>query len=273
MGMSRSSYYYQGLGPDDEGLRKILKDKAVQKRRYGYRRLLVLLRRDGWSDNHKRVFRVYQEEGLQVRRRKRKHASKWRGDRLELPMGINQRWSMDFMHDRLADGRSIKTFNVVDDFTRECLATEVDTSLSGQRVVRVLERLKAERGLPACLLMDNGPEFTGKVLDAWAYSCGIRLQFIEPGKPTQNAYIESFNGKFRDECLNENWFLSLADARTTIEEWRNDYNACRPHSALGNKTPAEYAGLLVKSTGRDPAARKDVDQEVRSNVNMSVGLS
>jgi putative transposase len=258
---------------DDEALRKILKEKAVRKRRYGYRRLLVLLRREGWTDNHKRVFRVYQEEGLQVRRRKRKHAAKWRGEKLELPMGMNQRWSMDFMHDRLADGRRIKTFNVVDDFTRECLATEVDTSLSGQRVVRVLERLKAERGLPSCLLMDNGPEFTGKVLDAWAYSSGIKLQFIEPGKPTQNAYIESFNGKFRDECLNENWFLSLPDARTTIEEWRNDYNGSRPHSALGNKTPAEYVASLAKSQGGDTAFRKEVDQKVSSKVTMSVGLS
>ena len=177
------------------------------------------------------------------------------------------------MHDRLADGRRLKTFNVVDDFTRECLATEVDTSLSGQRVVRVLERLKAERGLPGCLLMDNGPEFTGKVLDAWAYSSGIKLQFIEPGKPTQNAYIESFNGKFRDECLNENWFLSLPDARTTIEEWRNDYNGSRPHSALGNKTPTEYAASLLKSQGKDPAIRKEVDQKVSSKVTMSVGLS
>ena len=145
------------------------------------------------------------------------------------------------MSDTLASGRRFRSFNLVDDFSRECLGIEVDTSLGGQRVVRVLERVAVGRGLPKVLVMDNGPEFTGKALDAWAYERGVKLQFIQPGKPVQNAYVDSFNGKFRDECLNENWFINLTDAMELIEAWRQDYNSNRPHSSLGNMTPEEYA--------------------------------
>ena len=208
------------------------------------RRLHVLLRREGWPVNHKAVHRLYVEEGLQVRKRKRKRVSRAERCPMAVPRAPNERWSMDFQHDLLATGQRIRTLNIVDDFSRECPAIEVDTSLPGARVVRVLDRLAATRGLPQEIVLDNGPEMTGKALDAWAYRNGVQLNFIEPGKPVQNAFIESFNGRFRDECLNENWFLGLADARHTIEAWRIDYNTCRPHSALGYATPQEFASSV-----------------------------
>jgi putative transposase len=159
---------------------------------------------------------------------------------LPLPSRANERWSLDFVSDQLADGRVFRTLNIVDDFTRECRAIEVDTSLSGVRLVRVLDVLCAEHGRPHALLMDNGPELTSKALDAWAYGNGVELRFIQPGKPAQNAYVESFNGKFRDECLNEHWFLTLDEAREVIEEWRQDYNQFRPHSSLDDLTPEQF---------------------------------
>ena len=204
----------------------------------------MLLRREGWPVNHKAVHRLYVEEGLQVRKRKRKRVSRAERCPMAVPQAPNERWSMDFQHDLLATGQRIRTLNIVDDFSRECPAIEVDTSLPGARVVRVLDRLAATRGLPQEIVLDNGPEMTGKALDAWAYRNGVQLNFIEPGKPVQNAFIESFNGRFRDECLNENWFLGLADARHTIEAWRIDYNTCRPHSALGYARPQEFASSV-----------------------------
>jgi putative transposase len=158
-----------------------------------------------------------------------------------VPSQVNERWSIDFMSDTLADGRTFRTLNVVDDFTREAIAIEVGRSIPGARVVRVLERIAKGRGLPRSIVLDNGPEFTSRVLDQWAYGAGVELRFIQPGKPVQNAFVESFNGKFRDECLNQNWFLSLADAIQSIAAWRLDYNRHRPHSALGNLTPEEFA--------------------------------
>ena len=194
--------------------------------------------------NHKRVYRLYRREGLMVKRRKRKRAAFVRVP-LALPAGPNERWSMDFIRDTLADGRVIRALNIVDDFTRECRAIEVDASLPGLRVARVLERLSMERGLPKTTVVDNGPEFSGRLLDAWAYQRGVRLHFIQPGKPIQNAFVESFNGRFRDECLNEHWFVSLADARERIEDWRRDYNTLRPHRSLGQLTAEEYASRLT----------------------------
>ena len=193
--------------------------------------------------NHKRVHRMYRAEGLAVRRRKRKRIGAAERQPLARPTRTNERWSMDFVSDGLSDGRRFRSLNVVDDYSRECLATEVDTSLSGMRVVRVLTRLGEQRGLPEVLVMDIGPEFAGQVLDRWAYEEGVKLHFIEPGKPIQNAFIESFNGKMRDECLNEHWFMTLREARETIELWRRDYNGVRPHSALGNRTPKEFAAF------------------------------
>ncbi len=253
--LSRSSYYYPTQPRDDEALRQALREKAAQRRRFGYRRLCVMLRRDGWTDNHKRVFRLYQAEGLQVKRRRKKRTAKWRGDKPAVAQRPNQRWSLDFMSDQLADGRRFRLLNIVDDFTRECLAVEVDTSLTGQRVTRVLERLRASRGLPERVVSDNGPEFTGQAVDSWAYQRGVQWQFIEPGQPVQNAYVESFNGKVRDECLNEHWFERLEQARMRIEEWRCDYNEYRPHSSLGNRTPREFALAAAAPSG---AGRKEV---------------
>ncbi len=176
-----------------------------------------------------------------VKKRSRKKTIRYRGEERCNPTAPNQRWSMDFVHDSLDNGRKIRTLNIVDDFTRECLAIEVDTSISGKKVAKVLERLRIERGLPDALLTDNGSEFTGKDLENWAYVRNQKRLFIEPGKPVQNCFVESFNGRFRDECLNEHCFTNLEYARKVIEEWRIDYNQNRPHGSLGKLTPAEFA--------------------------------
>ena len=239
--IDRSSARYRPRGSDDGVLRRRLRELAHERRRFGYRRLHVLLVREGWAVNHKRVYRIYQEEGLAVRRRKRKRATATERVPLAAPVRANQGWSMDFMADALATGRRFRTLNIVDEYTREALATEVDTSLPGVRVVRVLEQLRQQGRKPEWIVTDNGPEFTGKALDQWAYENGVRLETIHPGRPMENGYIESFNGKMREECLNENWFVDLADARERIEAWRVDYNTRRPHSALGYQTPVEFA--------------------------------
>lgn len=241
IGMGRSSYVYQPRRPRDETLRVRLGELAAARPRYGYRRLHLLLRREGNVVNHKRIYRLYREDGLTVRRRRRKRIAASARRPLPVPTRVNERWSIDFMADTLADGRSFRTFNVVDDLSRECPAIEVDTSIPGARVVRVLDGIAAERGYPETIVLDNGPELAGKVLDAWAYRHDVQLHFIRPGKPNENAYVESFNGKFRDECLNEHWFTGLSDARFTIETWRRDYNQVRPHSSLGGRTPEEFA--------------------------------
>lgn len=191
--------------------------------------------------NHKRVYRLYREEGLSVPKRRRKRVSRKRRLPLLFPLAPNRLWSLDFVQDTLSWGRKFRLLTVVDAFSRESLAIEVDTSLSGQRVVRVLERVAQERrGLPDVIVLDNGPELTSRALDQWAYECGVELHFIEPGKPQQNGFIESFNGRLRDECLNEHWFQNLPHARRVIEDWRVDYNVNRPHSSLGNLTPEEF---------------------------------
>ena len=221
--------------------------------RFGYRRLHILLAREGLLVNHKRIHRIYRAAGLQVRRRRRKRLT--RAERIQLPAASQrlERWSMDFTTDTLADGRNFRTLNIVDDFTRECVAIEVDRSLPGLRVTRVLDRLHAALGLPQTIVVDNGPEFTGRTLDAWAYAHSVTLRFIRPGKPIENAYVESFNGKFRDECLNEHWFVSLVDAKAAIEAWRVDYNTVRPHSSLGGRTPDQFAALSVGARRLMPA--------------------
>jgi putative transposase len=214
---------------------------AAQRRRFGYRRIHILLTREGWRVNVKRVYRLYRNAGLAVRKRSRKRIGLTERVPLLLPETPNYAWSMDFVHDGLADGRRLRCLNVVDECTRESIVIEVDTSISGVRVVRVLDRIAEHRPLPRMIRVDHGPEFTSLALDAWAHARGVKLAFIQPGKPTQNAYIESFNGRFRDECLNDNWFLTLHEARVLIEAWRKDYNSVRPHSSLGNITPAEFA--------------------------------
>jgi len=241
--MAESTYRYRSCRREPEGLRKRLLELAAERPRFGYRRLHILLVREGWTINHKRIQRMYREERLAVRRKRRKRVAQTARQPKVLPEGPNERWSMDFMADSLATGRGFRTLNIVDDFTRECVAIEVDTSLCGERVTRVLERVIERRGKPQSLVMDNGPEFAGRALDAWAYRYGIRLDFIRPGKPIENCFVESFNGKFRDECLNQHWFVALSDARYEIENWRQDYNRVRPHSSLGGVPPKEYAEL------------------------------
>ncbi|ELP3490091.1 IS3 family transposase [Pseudomonas aeruginosa] len=241
VGISRSLFHYESRRTGDAALTERMKEMAAVKRRYGYRRIHVLLRREGWHSNHKRVWRLYSQAGLSVRQRKRKRIAATERVVRPAATGPNQSWSMDFVADGLAYGRRFRCLNIVDDYTRECLAIEVDTSLPGLRVTNVLERLAEMRGLPRSITVDNGPEFAGRALDAWAYQAGVTLSFIRPGKPVENAYIESFNGKFRDECLNEHWFLSLRKAKTLIENWRVEYNTDRPHSALGYLTPTQFA--------------------------------
>lgn len=238
----RTMRYQRRTRHDEPAVRERLRTLAAERPRWGYRRLHVLLQRElgAGTINRKRVQRLYRLEGLAIRRRKRKHVAR-------SPRGMGtpiwrpgEAWAVDFMQDVFADGRRFRTLNVLDIVTRECLAIEVDTSLPGKRVVRLLDQLVLWHGTPKQITLDNGPEFTGHVLDVWAYEHGVTLDFIEPGKPMQNGYLESFNGKFRDECLNVHWFRSLAEARQIIEDWRESYNTERPHSALGGRTPTQH---------------------------------
>jgi putative transposase len=226
---------------DEPAIRAQLQQLATEHPRWGYRRLHLLLRRKIGVINCKRVYRLYRLDGWAARRRQRKRAARIPRGTIQ-PMGQRgAAWAMDFMRDTLSSGRPFRTLNVLDTVTRECLVIEVDTSLPGQRVVRVLDQLVERYGTPKRITLDNGPEFTGQALDTWADQHGVQLDFIDPGKPTQNGYMESFNGKFRDECLNLHWFRDLVDARRIIGEWKEEYNTIRPHSALGNQPPALYA--------------------------------
>ncbi len=237
----RATFYYRARRQDPAPLRMRLRELAAARPRFGYRRLYVLLRREGWPVNHKRVYRLYGEEHLAVRtRRRRKRASPLRVIPPR-PTRPNEQWGMDFMADRLEDGRRIRILTVEDVFTRECLAVEVDVSLRSARVVSVLERLVQERGAPAAITVDNGSEFYSRRTDSWAYHRGVRLDFSRPGKPMDNPFIESFNGRLRDEHLNTELFFSVPDARTKLLEWQRDYNEARPHSSLGYIPPREFA--------------------------------
>jgi putative transposase len=242
--------------PDDSTVRQRLRELAAERRRFGYRRLGWLLVREGHVMNRKKLYRIYREEKLMVRRRgRRKRAIGTRAPRA-LPDTINQRWSLDFVSDALNDGRRFRIFRVVDDFSRECLATVVDTSIGGVRVVRELERLVTERGVPSVIVSDNGCELTSMAVLRWSIG-RIEWHCIAPGKPVQNAFVESFNSRLRDECLNEHIFLSLAEARATIEAWRDDYNHRRPHSSLGALTPVEFAQLTTEKLIPPPPGRNN----------------
>ena len=242
---------YERHGRDDAPIRTRLRELAALQRRYGYRRLCVLLRREGMLVNHKCVERIYREERLSVRKRKRKRAAGVRVERRPDATAPDERWSLDFVSDALCWGRKLRMLTVVDTYTRESLAIEVDTSLSGARVARVLERVIQERGVqPEEIILDNGPELTSEALDQWAYARGVQLRFIQPGRPQQNGYVESFNGKFRDECLNEHWFTTLYDAREKVEAWRVEYNRERPHQSLRYQTPEEFRHSLIQR--KDP---------------------
>jgi putative transposase len=227
--------------PATASLKARIIDLAHARRRFGYRRIHDLLRREGVRANHKKVYRLYREAALSVRKRRRRKSVMVDRQALYVPSGPNEIWSIDFVMDALANGRRIKCLTIVDDFTRECLDIAVDYGISGGYVARVLEAAGQFRGLPRAIRTDQGPEFTSRALDRWAYGCGIDLKLIAAGKPTQNAYIESFNGKFRDECLNDHYFNNLAHARAVIAAWRCDYNQTRPHSSLGRIPPAEFA--------------------------------
>jgi putative transposase len=241
VGLQPKTYRYASCRPDDGLTRQRLRELAHQRRRFGYRRLHILLRREGIIVNLKKLYRLYREERLMVRKRGgRKRAIGTRAP-LVLPQGANQRWSLDFVSDALACSRKFRVLAVVDDFTRECLALVVDNSLSGIRVARELDRLIEGRGKPCMVVSDNGTELTSRALLGWQQDHGIEWHYIAPGKPTQNGFIESFNGRLRDECLNEHLFASLAEARTLIEAWRIDYNTKRPHSSLDGLTPTEFA--------------------------------
>ena len=226
---------------DHERLRQRLRAPAGERRRFGYRRLHELRRREGWKANHKLVERLYREEKLAIRRRGRQKRGGGTMAGHRCPIAANQRWSLDFTEDGLASGRRFRTANLKDDCTRECPAIVADFSLPGSRVVAMLDQVAGGRGYPDMLAVDNGPEFRGGELDRWAYGHGVRLFFIDPGKPMQNASIESFNGRFREECLDQSWFTSLAEARRVIEAWRLDYNLHRPHTSLRLATPAGFA--------------------------------
>jgi putative transposase len=255
LGVDRTSVRYRGRRPDDAAVRVRLRELAAIRRRFGYRRLLVLMRREGLVMNHKKFRRLYREERLQVRRRGgRKRALGTRAP-LAIPQGPNQRWSLDFLSDAFADGRRFRILAIVDDFTRECLALVPDTSLPGLRVVRELEVVIAQRGRPSMFVSDNGTELTGMAVLRWSQQMLIEWHYIAPGKPTQNAFIESFNARVRDELLNETLFTSLAQVRAVLDAWKRDYNNVRPHSALGNLTPTEFADRSAPRLQRGGALR------------------
>ena len=254
--MDRSSYRYEPRQDRNTELREKLTELARQKPRFGYRRLGVLLETKGVAVNHKRLFRVYQAAGLGVRRREKKRLQRGLAA-MPLLSRPNQEWSLDFVADALANGRAIRALTVLDDFTRESPAIEVDSSLSAPRVTRVLDGVIEVRGVPESIRIDNGPEFTSRCFVAWAEDRKIRLIYIQPGKPAQNSFIESFNGRFRDECLNASWFENLVDARRKIEAWRVDYNLHRPHSSLAYRTPAEFARQWSSSIPSLPRINSD----------------
>lgn len=239
--LDRSTFQYQKRDGGDEPLRQRLRELAGERRRFGYRRLGILLDREGLGANHKKIYRIYSEEGLTVKRRRGRKRATGSRTPMVLPEAANQRWSLDFMSDALSDGRRFRTLCVVDDFTREALAIVVDVSLSGVRVSRELDRLIERRGAPKMIVSDNGTELTSHAILKWVRETGVEWHYIAPGKPTQNAFVESFNGRFRDECLNEHLFSGLGDARQIIEAWRIDYNTTRPHTALGGLSPQTYA--------------------------------
>jgi len=241
--LSRSAYGYRSHRQDDTALRSRLRELAVERKRFGSPRLHILPQREHLVVNHKRTERIYREEGLALRRKRRRKGAAGIRMVMPAPERPNQKWSMDFVTDSIVTGRRFRALAIVDDYSRECPAIEVDTSLGGARVVRVLERLADMRGLPEVITVDNGPEFAGRIMDEWAYRKDVKLSFIRPGKPVENAFAESFNGRLRDECLNTNWFLSVKHAREIIENWRKDYNSVRPHSALGGLAPEEFMEL------------------------------
>ena len=250
IGMSASAYRYQPVADRNTTLKEKIIALAQRHRRYGAGMIYLKLRQAGEIVNHKRVDRLYAEAGLQVRRRKRKKIPAADRHPLERPLAANQVWSMDFVFDRTAEGRVIKNLTIVDDATHEAVAIVPERAMGGNQLVRILDQLTKMRGLPKAIRTDNGKEFCSRAMLMWAHARGVQLFLIEPGKPNQNAYIESFNGRFRDECLNEHWFTSLQHARVVIDAWRREYNEERPKKSLGGLTPAAYAKSLAQKSGK-----------------------
>jgi putative transposase len=252
---SSSAYYRRSQARDQSALRRRIREIAEARPRFGYQRIHVMLRREGWAINHKRVHRLYRLEGLQLRMRvrRRKHMCLHRGP-VPRAQSLHERWSMDFVHDQLFDGRPFRVLTVVDQWSRQSPLLEPAFSISGRAVAEALDGWVRRHGAPVSITVDHGTEFTSKALEEWAWQNGVKLDFIHPGKPTENGYIESFNGRLRDECLNVHQFHSLEDARDKIEAWRIDYNQHRPHSSLGHLTPSEYA-----MKGQDERAERTAD--------------
>ena len=265
IGTSRAMVRYQATRPADDALREQLMGFATERRRWGYRRLAILVKRAGMTVNLKRIYRVYRAAGLAVRRRKKKLRRVARPPQpVVSPTRCNHWWSMDFLKDGLATARSFRVFTLEDLFSREALALQCDFSLPAVRVIRELEVAAAGRGYPTYLRVDNGPEFISKALDAWAYEHGVQLVFIDPGKPIQNAHVESFNGKVRDEFLNEHWFATVREAQVLAEAFRIDFNTVRPHSSLKNLTPEEFVTSLADSPAA-PVRPQDQEPEVTAD--------
>jgi len=258
---ARSVVRYESSADPQTALRMRLRELAMARVGYGYRRLHILLWREGWRVNHKRVYRLYRDEGLGMRKRPpRRRRACLKRELRPLAAEKNECWSMDFMSDQLFDGQRIRLLTLVDNHTRESLAIHVAPRIRGLEVAEVLERVSREHGKPQRIQVDNGPEFISKDVDLWAYWNHVKLDFSRPGKPTDNAYIESFNARFRLECLNEHWFMSLEDAREKAEQWRRDYNQTRPHSSLGNLSPEEYAAQTgVPEVGKNPSIEANVN--------------
>lgn len=254
VGQSLSTHRYVATRVEIPKLRERLITLAHERTRFGYPRLTYLLRREGFPVNRKRVYRLYSEEGLKLRRKRRKRIAGLRRATPTAPLAPNERWSMDFVSDALSNGRRFRVLNIVDDYSKRAPAIEVDTSLPGLRVIRTLERAIALHGTPKMIVMDNGPEFTCKALDQWAWSHGIALHWIDPGKPIQNAFVESFNGRFREECLDQHHFVSIEDARALIESWREDYNSIRPHTSLRGLSPEEFLRRVSSGSPSDTRA-------------------
>ena len=241
---------YQSIRDRQDALRQRLRELAAVRVRFGYRRLTVLLKREGWRVNAKRIYRLYGDEGLTVRTKPRKKLASRARVPLPAPTRPNERWSMDFVSARTADGRWFRTLTVLDVYTREAVALVADRSLTGVKVAAALTPIVQRRGAPTAITVDNGGEFVSRAMDAWAYAHDVRLEFIRPGKPVENAFIESFNGRLRDECLNAHVFVSTIEAQHVLDAWREDYNHVRPHSALQDRTPAEMGARWVDS--REP---------------------
>lgn len=260
-GFARSTVRYRSVRPPQDELRARIRELAGERPRWGYRRIHILVRREGWAVNQKRVYRLYREEGLAVRRKGKRWRSQVSRVVREPIQEPNTRWGLDFVSDTLSMGRTFRCFTVVDEYSRESPVVEVDFSLPASRVIEVLERLHVERGLPDIVVTDHGSEFTSRAFDAWAYARGVKIDYIQPGKPIQNCFIESFNGSLRDECLNLHWFPSLEAARQSIEQWRVDYNRVRPHSSLGGRTPEEFASDTVSSEDNEQNINREVVRE------------